>query len=104
MQATGRVERDHPADAERFANSARRSARYGRHAFRSHAIVLIEAQGNRVINLAIPGCRPALSPDGKQIAWGANDHMIAAAPIDLDAETPAVGQWRLKIKDKKLEI
>lgn len=70
----------------------------------SHAIVLVEARGNRVINLRIPGCRPSLSPDGKQIAWGASDHMIVAAPINLGAETPAVGQWRLKIKDEKLEI
>ncbi len=70
----------------------------------SHAIVLIEAHGDKIINLEIPGCRPSLSPDGKQIAWGTGDHEIAAAPIDLDAETPAVGKWRLKIKDRKLEI
>jgi hypothetical protein len=47
-----------------------------------HAILLIEANGPRIINLNIPGCRPCLSPDGKQIAWGAGDHEIAAAPID----------------------
>ena len=32
-------------------------------------------------------------------AWGAEDHELAAAPIDLDAETPAVGPWRVRIKD-----
>src|SRR6266480_3963816 len=35
-----------------------------------HAILLIEAHGNQILNLKIPGCRPALSPDSKQIAWG----------------------------------
>jgi len=69
-----------------------------------HAILLIEAHGDRIINLKIPGCRPSLSPDGKQIAWGTEDHEIAAAPISLDAETPAVGKWRVRIKDQKLEI
>jgi len=68
-----------------------------------HAILLIEANGNRIINLKIPGCRPCLSPDGKQIAWGSGDHEIVAAPIDTDADTPAVGPWRLRIQDKTNE-
>lgn len=69
-----------------------------------HGILLIEAHGDRIINLKIPGCRPCLSPDGKQIAWGAGDHEIAAAPIDLGAETPAVGEWRLRVKDETNKI
>lgn len=69
-----------------------------------HAILLIEAHGPRIINLKIPGCRPCLSPDGKQIAWGAGDHELVAAPISLDAETPAVGDWRLHIKDQTNKI
>jgi Tol biopolymer transport system component len=64
-----------------------------------HAILLIEAKGNRILDLKIPGCRPCLSPDGKQIAWGSGDHEIVAAPINLDADTPAVGPWRLRIQD-----
>jgi len=36
-----------------------------------HAILLIKAHGNKIINLKIPGCRPCFSPDGKQVAWGA---------------------------------
>ncbi len=67
----------------------------------SHAILLIEAHGDRIINLKIPGCRPCISPDGKQIAWGADDFELVMAPIDLEAETPAVGEWRLRIKDTK---
>ena len=68
-----------------------------------HAILAIEARGNKIINLKIPGCRPCLSPDGKQIAWGSGDHEIVAAPIDLDSESPAVGTWRLRIQDKTNE-
>ena len=70
----------------------------------SHAIVLIEANGDKIINLKIPGCRPCLSPDGKQIAWGADDHEIAAAPINLDAERPSVGPRRVHVKDATNKI
>ncbi len=69
-----------------------------------HAILLIEAHGTNIINLEIPGCRPCLSPDGKQIAWGAGDNEIAAAPLDTDAATPKVGPWRVRIKDAKEKI
>ena len=68
-----------------------------------HAILAIEAKGNKIINLKIPGCRPCLSPDGKQIAWGSGDHELVAAPIDLDSDSPSVGQWRLRIRDKTNE-
>jgi Tol biopolymer transport system component len=69
-----------------------------------HAILLIEAHGDRIINLKIPGCRPCFSPDGKQIAWGAGDHEIAAAELDLDSDQPAISHWRLRIKDSTNEI
>ena len=69
-----------------------------------HAILLIEAHGKRVINLKIPGCRPCISPDGRHIAWGAGDHELATARIDLDAESPAVGPWGLRILDAKNKI
>ena len=69
-----------------------------------HAILLIEARGNKIINLKIPGCRPCLSPDGKQIAWGAGDHEFVAAPIDLEANQPTVGKWTVRIKDETNKI
>jgi len=68
-----------------------------------HAILAIEANGNKIINLKIPGCRPCVSPDGKQIAWGSGDHEIVLAPIDLESDTPSVGQWRERIQDKTNE-
>jgi Tol biopolymer transport system component len=68
-----------------------------------HAILAIEARGTNIINLKIPGCRPCLSPDGRQIAWGSGDHEVVLAPINLDTEAPAVGPWRLRIQDKTNE-
>lgn len=69
-----------------------------------HAILLIEANGNKIINLKIPGCRPRLSPDGKHIAWGADDHQLAIAPLDLDSDNPSVGTWSLHITDEANKI
>ncbi len=69
-----------------------------------HGILLIEANGTNIINLKIPGCRPCLSPDGKQIAWGAGDHEIAVAPLSLDSEQPSVGQWTLHVIDQTNKI
>jgi Tol biopolymer transport system component len=69
-----------------------------------HAILLIEAHGDRIINLKIPGCRPSISPDGKHIAWGSEDHEIDTAPLDTDSETPSVGPRELRIQDKKNKI
>lgn len=70
----------------------------------SHAILAIERNGTNIFNLGIPGCRPCVSPDGKQIAWGPGDHEIAAAPIDLESDHPKVGPWRVQIKDAKQKI
>jgi hypothetical protein len=69
-----------------------------------HGILLIEARGDKIINLKIPGCRPCLSPDGKQIAWGAGDHEIAVAPLNQELDQPVIGPWRLRIKDEKSKI
>lgn len=69
-----------------------------------HAILLIEAHGDKIINLKIPGCRPCISPDSKQIAWGSGDHEIAAAALDLDSDEPAIKDWHLRIRDHTNEI
>ncbi|MBI3852420.1 MAG: PD40 domain-containing protein [Verrucomicrobia bacterium] len=69
-----------------------------------HAILAIEAYGDKIFNLGISGCRPCLSPDGKQIAWGPGDHELAAAPIDLDSNPPKVGPKRVRIFDSKNKI
>ncbi len=69
-----------------------------------HTILLIEAHGNKIIDLKIPGCRPCPSPDGQQLAWGAGDNEIAVGPIDTDADEPKVGEWHVRIKDAANKI
>ena len=59
-----------------------------------HAILAIEAQGTRVFNLGIPGCRPDFSPDGRHLAWGASDWALEVADIDLSGPEPKVSNQR----------
>lgn len=70
----------------------------------SHAILLIEAHGDKIINLKIKGCRPTISSDGKHIAWGEGDHDLTTAPLDTDSENPSVGPVEFRIKDSKKKI
>lgn len=69
-----------------------------------HAILLIEANGDRILNLGIPGCRPVISPDGKFIAWGPGDHELATASLDTDADEPKVGPRLLQIFDEEKKV
>jgi hypothetical protein len=69
-----------------------------------HAILAIERYGTNIINLKIPGCRPCVSPDGKQLAWGAGDHEVVAAPLQFGSGSVSVGAWRLRIKDHTNEL
>ncbi len=69
-----------------------------------HAILLIEARDNKIINLKIPGCRAWLSPDGRQIAWGAGEYELAVAPINLDSDQPVVGERRIRILDQQNRV
>lgn len=69
-----------------------------------HAILAIEANGNGVFDLKIPGCRPSLSPDGKRVTWSSNDHTIEVADIDLAGSTPRVSNRRIIDRRKKLHL
>ncbi|MBN2505166.1 MAG: PD40 domain-containing protein, partial [Verrucomicrobia bacterium] len=69
-----------------------------------HAILAIEARGPRIVNLNIPGCRPCISPDSRQIAWGSGDHELVLAPISLESAAPAVGPWRRRIQHKTEKV
>jgi len=55
-----------------------------------HAILAIEADGQGVYNLGIPGCRPDISPDGKHLVWGASDWALRMGELDFSGETPKV--------------
>lgn len=53
-----------------------------------HAILAIEADGQGVYNLGLPGCRPDISPDGKHVAWGASDWVLRIADLDFSGDVP----------------
>lgn len=59
-----------------------------------HAILAIEADGQKVVDLRLPGCRPDLSRDGKRIAWGASDWALRVADIDFSLPEPKVTNAR----------
>jgi dipeptidyl aminopeptidase/acylaminoacyl peptidase len=69
-----------------------------------HTILLIEAHGNKIINLKIPGCRPRFSPDGHHVAWGASDNEIASGTVDTDSDDPVMGDWHVRIRDETNKI
>ncbi len=70
----------------------------------SHAILAIEAHGDKIVNLKIPGCRPTVSPDGTHIAWGSDDHGLNTAPIDFAGDQPSVGKPDMRIEDSHNKI
>jgi len=55
-----------------------------------HAILAIEANGTKVYNLDIPGCRPDISHDGKKIAWGSSDWALSIGDLVLTSSPPKV--------------
>jgi Tol biopolymer transport system component len=54
----------------------------------SHSIVAFEANGNRVVDLKLLGCRPNLRRDGKRVTWGHGECCVGVADLDLDSSTP----------------
>jgi len=69
-----------------------------------HGDLLIEADGDKVINLKIKGCRPCFSPDGKWLAWGMTDHVIAVVPMHWTKKLPSIGKPVFKITHNKYKI
>jgi Tol biopolymer transport system component len=67
----------------------------------SHAILAIEAQGKKVYNLKIPGCRPDVSPDGRKVAWGADDYTLRVGDLDFSGPEPRVTNQRDVVKSEK---
>ncbi len=66
-----------------------------------HAIIAIEVNGDRVIDLGLAGCRPTISPDGKHVTWSPDDHTISIAEIDFSASQPRVMAARVLEKQEK---
>ena len=69
-----------------------------------HAIVAIEVNGNRVVDLKIPGCRPASSEDGKLLTWSSDDHTIHAGNLEMTDEGPQVVNPRVVHHDEKMHL
>lgn len=59
-----------------------------------HAIIAFDSDGLGVRDLKIPGCRPDISPDGKQIAWGASDWDLRIGDLDFSDGLPQVKNIR----------
>jgi hypothetical protein len=53
-----------------------------------HNILAIEADGDKVYDLKLSGCRPNISPDGKKVCWGHGDYCAGVANLDLSGPTP----------------
>jgi Tol biopolymer transport system component len=53
-----------------------------------HSILAIEAEGDKVFDLKLEGCRPNLRFDGKKITWGHGDYCAGVADLDLTSPTP----------------
>ena len=66
-----------------------------------HAILAIEAQGTKVVDLKIPGCRPDLRFDGKKVAWGSDDITLSIGDLDFDSPTPSVKNIRAVVKSEE---
>ena len=75
-------------DGEWFISTVHAGMGYG------HGILAIEARGQAVYNLGIPGCRPDVSPDGKKIAWGADDTVLSVADLKIVDGKPKIANAR----------
>ena len=59
-----------------------------------HAIIGLEVEGDRVVDLEIGGCRPCLSADGRQLTWSIDDHTIGLADVEWTDDGPRVENVR----------
>ena len=66
-----------------------------------HAILAIQADGTKVYDLQIPGCRPDVSCDGKRVAWGPDDYTLAVGDVDVSGPEPKVVNRRDVVKSAK---
>ena len=69
-----------------------------------HAILAIEVGGKRVHDLKIGGCRPCLSPDGRQVTWSRDDHTICVGDVELTKTVGKVLNVRVLEQRKKAHL
>ena len=56
----------------------------------AHAILALQADGNKIVDLGLGGCRPDLTADGRRVAWGNGDCAMGCADIDWSGPEPKV--------------
>jgi len=66
-----------------------------------HGILALEAAGQKVFNLGIPGCRPDISPDGHLVAWGPSDWALRRGKLDFSGPRPRVVDQRDIVTSRK---
>jgi Tol biopolymer transport system component len=73
-----------------------------------HAILAIEADGDKVIDLTkynVTGCRPDCNFSGQRITWGATDWDLCLGNLDLASPTPKVTDVHRFVKcEKEYEV
>jgi len=70
-----------------------------------HGILAIPVDGMDVYDLALPGCRPDISPDGTKLAWGPSDWALRIGDLDFSGPAPKVTNARdVVTSDKPMKI
>jgi len=66
----------------------------------SHSIIAFEAEGDKVYDLGLEGCRPNIRPDGRQITWGNGDYCAGVADLDLNGPMPKASNIHNVVESK----
>jgi Tol biopolymer transport system component len=67
----------------------------------AHTILAVQADGNKIVDLKLGGCRPHVSPDGKHIAWGHGDFCAGVADLDFSSGEPKATNVRDVVESKE---
>ncbi len=65
-----------------------------------HNILALEANGDKVYDLGLGGCRPDVSPDGKTITWGNGDCAVGWAELDFSGPIPKASKVHNVVETK----
>lgn len=69
-----------------------------------HAIIAIEANGNRVVDLKISGCRPCISSDGQRLTWSSDDHTVEVGELEYTQAGPRVASKQVLFQHDTLHL
>src|SRR5439155_15146325 len=66
-----------------------------------HGILAFEADGDKVFDMKMEGCRPNLRFDGKKITWGHGDFCAGVADLDLTSAEPRASNIHNMVETKE---